>query len=89
MHCCGAQWCFSHRNHAAASGVAEQFGAIDQLLRDIAQALLFRHRELAQRVVGLVFRDAARLHQQAFGTLHQLALGELQVRICELDLESL
>ena len=81
--------CTMHRDQADLSGLAEQFGGLDDLLGDFAQTHFFRHRELAQRVVRLVFREAARLHQQPLGAVHEFAFRELQVGFGEFDLQLL
>ena len=58
-----------HQNNAACSGFAEQFGRIEQLAGKFAEALFFRHRQLAIREI-----------QIGFGELESQALQFLEAR---------
>ena len=87
----GAHQCieFHHalREHPQLAGTIDRFGVtggVDHLLGDLSNSLLRLHRRRAQHLVGLVLRNIAHPHEDAFGPVHELALVEAVVDVAEL-----
>src|SRR5712671_2638927 len=67
----------------------EEFGDVDELLRDLAEAFAPVHRHAPEHPIGLVLAHAAAFHQDAFGALDELSLREFQVGLEELRAQPL
>ena len=65
------------RQHAQLASAVQRVGGLgrlDDLLRELTQALLGAHGGRAQKSIGIVIRHLARLHQDALCPVHGLAL---------------